>query len=135
MSKSHVSLEQHQCMLCLECFDTGNILLDRRLRQSMEHKTVTGQGFCPTCEERMNQDYIALVGAIPHSKTAKTAKPDEVDRTGDLIWMKRAVFSDFFDVPAPERGIVFVDPEVVAKIHALMPESDNASPSQDESPK
>ncbi len=34
--KSHVSLEQHVCLLCGVAFDTGNILLDKRLRASME---------------------------------------------------------------------------------------------------
>ena len=30
--KSHVSLEQQLCLMCGTAFDTGNILLDRRLR-------------------------------------------------------------------------------------------------------
>ena len=33
--KSHVSLEQHVCLVCGKAFDTGTILLDKRLRQSL----------------------------------------------------------------------------------------------------
>ena len=33
--KSHVSLEQHVCLVCGTAFDTGAILLDKRLRASM----------------------------------------------------------------------------------------------------
>ncbi len=42
--KSHVSLEQQLCLVCGTAFDTGNILLDRRLRASMKHQTTTGWG-------------------------------------------------------------------------------------------
>jgi hypothetical protein len=40
--QSHVSLEQHVCLVCGKAFDTGTILLDKRLRASMEHHTKTG---------------------------------------------------------------------------------------------
>ena len=45
--KSHVSLEQHVCLVCGTAFDTGAILLDKRLRASMERHTATGWGLCP----------------------------------------------------------------------------------------
>lgn len=45
--KSHVSLEQHVCLVCGARFDTGAVLLDRRLRASMEYQTVTDWGLCP----------------------------------------------------------------------------------------
>jgi len=45
--KSHVSLEQQLCLVCGTAFDTGNILLDRRLRASMKHHTTTGLGTVP----------------------------------------------------------------------------------------
>ncbi|WP_430522156.1 hypothetical protein [Pseudomonas aeruginosa] len=46
--KSHVSLEQHVCLVCGTAFDTGAILLDKRLRASMERHTATGWGLCPS---------------------------------------------------------------------------------------
>ncbi len=45
--KLHVSLEQHVCLVCGTAFDTGAILLDKRLRASMERRTATGWGLCP----------------------------------------------------------------------------------------
>jgi len=44
--KSYVSLEQRLCLVCGTPFDTGNLLLDRRLRASMERHTVTSWGLC-----------------------------------------------------------------------------------------
>ncbi len=46
--KSHVSLEQHVCLVCGTAFDTGAVLLDKRLRASMERHTATGWGFAPS---------------------------------------------------------------------------------------
>ena len=46
-TKSHVGMEQNVCPVCGKAFDTGTILLDRRLRNSLERKTVTGWSLCP----------------------------------------------------------------------------------------
>ncbi len=45
--KSYVSLEQHVCLVCGHAYDTGNLLLDKRLRASMQRHTTTGMGLCP----------------------------------------------------------------------------------------
>lgn len=45
--KSHVSLEQHLCLVCSVTYDTGSILLDKRLRASMEHQHDDGLGPVP----------------------------------------------------------------------------------------
>jgi hypothetical protein len=46
--KSHASLEQHVCLVRGKAFDTGAILLDKRLRASMEHHTATGWVCAPS---------------------------------------------------------------------------------------
>lgn len=49
--KSHVSIEQHVCLVCGQAFDTGAVLLDRRLRASMAHHTTTGWDLCPVLHD------------------------------------------------------------------------------------
>lgn len=44
--KSYVSMEQNVCAVCGKTFDTGSILLDRRMQDSMERHTVTDWGLC-----------------------------------------------------------------------------------------
>ena len=39
--KSYVSLEQAQCPVCGAVFSSGAVLPDKRLKNSMEHHTVT----------------------------------------------------------------------------------------------
>ena len=63
--KSHVSLEQHVCLVCGTRFDTGAILLDRRLRASMERHTATGWGLCPEHQKLSDEGFVALVECDP----------------------------------------------------------------------
>jgi ssDNA-binding Zn-finger/Zn-ribbon topoisomerase 1 len=56
-------LAEAVCPFCGEKFDTGEILMDMRLkRHTFEHKTVTGYQPCPKCK-----------------KLAGNLSPDEVD--------------------------------------------------------
>lgn len=40
--KSYVTLEQKICVVCGRSYDTGSLLLDKRLRERFEHHTITG---------------------------------------------------------------------------------------------
>ena len=44
--KSHVSKERHLCLVCGTEYDTGTILLDRRLRACLDRHTITDWGLC-----------------------------------------------------------------------------------------
>ena len=62
--KSHVSLEQQLCLVCCTAFDTGSILLDRRLRASLKHHTTTGWGLCPEHQRLFSESFVAWSNAI-----------------------------------------------------------------------
>jgi len=62
--KSHVSLEQHACLVCGSTFDTGSILLDRRLRATMERHTTTDWGLCPEHQRLFSEGFVALVVSV-----------------------------------------------------------------------
>lgn len=100
--KSHVSMEQYQCVVCRELFDTGTVLLDKRLRASMEAKTVTGHGMCPTHEGMRREGYIALIEATP-----------ERVRLGRLAHIRSEAWDKIFKMPAPPGGAAYVPPEVM----------------------
>ena len=105
--KSHVSLEQHLCVVCGALFDTGAILLDRRLRPSLQRHTTTGWGLCPEHERLRSQGFVALVECDPQRSAARSVdgrlKPDEAHRTGRLAHIQRVAFARVFDVPIDER--------------------------------
>lgn len=121
MEKSHVSMEQGACVVCGATYDTGAILLDRRLRASMEPKTVTRLGMCADHEDLKRQGYVALVGIDPKKSTIRTdtVKPGEAYRTGDVAHVRATAWPNIFNTPVPEGMVAFVEPEVIEKIKEL----------------
>ncbi len=59
--KSFVTLEQHQCPVCLERFETGCLLLNKYLRNCFGKYTVTGHSFCPNHQRMLEEGYRFLV--------------------------------------------------------------------------
>ena len=122
--KSHVSLEQHVCLVCGTAFDTGAILLDKRLRASMERRTATGWGLCPEHQKLSDDGFVALVECDPQRSRAAAGaarmKPDQAHRTGRLAHLKREVFADVFNVPIEDKQpCVFVEPGVIEQLQAM----------------
>lgn len=120
--KSHVSLERRVCLVCGAAYDTGSILLDRRLRASLEHHTTTGWGLCAEHERLFAEGYVALVECDPgRSGSPKDRlKPEEAYRTGRLAHLKRDKFAAMFNVPvAADQPCVFVEPGVIERLQAM----------------
>jgi hypothetical protein len=107
--KSYVTLEQRACVVCVSTYDTGALLLDRRLRETFEHHTVTGWGMCPECKKQKDDGYVALVEVGNEPRPA--IKPSEANRTGRILHIRIEVFERVFDAPPPERGVCFVNSE------------------------
>ena len=114
--KSWVTIEQKICVVCGTKYDSGCLLLDTRirfgkLRETFEHKTVTGWGMCPD-HEKLREEYVALVECDPTklNSSANTAEPDEVYRTGRIAHIRRTAWC--FNIPIPEKGVCFIEPAV-----------------------
>lgn len=115
MDKSHVALEQHVCPICTKHFDTGNVLLDRRLRKVFEHKATTGWGLCAECKKLFDDGYLALV-EIDRSKS-NGMKPDEVHRLGRIVHVRKSANV----VPSePGQALAWCDSEVIDKLTAMV---------------
>lgn len=129
MTKSHVSLEQHRCRICGKDFDTGAILLDRRLKASMEMVTMTGAGICPEDQSMIDSGYIALVEIDPvksHADPGKPVKEGNAYRTGRLAWMALHAVKPVLGIyPYDDTGtplpFVFVEDGVVEKLQEMIP--------------
>jgi hypothetical protein len=106
MEKSYVSMEQRQCIVCGVVYDTGSILMDKRLRASMEKNTVTGTGFCPEHQKLKDEGYIALIEADPATDK----------RTGNIAHIRASVWPDLFrgEHSQPPGGMVaYVTPDTM----------------------
>jgi len=123
--KSHVSLEQHVCLVCGVTFDTGSLLLNKRLRASMERHTVTGWDLCAEHQKLSDDGFVALVECDPQrsglSSESGRLKLGQAYRTGRLAHLKREVFSKVFNEPiADDQTCVFVEPGVIQQVQAMV---------------
>ena len=119
-TKSHVGMEQNVCPVCGKAFDTGTILLDRRLRNSLERKTVTGWSLCPEHAKLWEKGYIALVECDPEKSqfSGGTIKPEDAFRKGRIVHIRKAVAARIFNVEMTSP-VAFVEPAVVDMLEEM----------------
>ncbi len=122
MSKSFVTLEQAVCPICREEKDTGALLLDRRMRDTFEHKTTTGFAVCSTCQDRIDDGYIALVGANPDKSVIidDTLKPEDAHYIAEYLWLKRHVAVKMFNIDVEKTPFVYIDQEAINKVKEIV---------------
>lgn len=126
--KSFVTLEQQVCMICGITFDTGALLLDRRLRPEFEHHTITGLGLCPEHQKLFDDGYLALIEVDPARSTIinDRIKPENAYRTGRIAHIRRSAWSKIFaNAPEPplELSFIFMKLGVIDQIQALQRDS------------
>lgn len=95
-TKSYVTLEQHVCPVCGTVFDTGNILLDRRLKDTFDKNTITGYSLCPEHQNRWEEGYIAFV-EVTSDGHSDTLRPEDVTRTGLVAHIRKEVAGNIFN--------------------------------------
>ena len=117
-------MERKLCLVCGCEYDTGAILLDRRLRQHLERYTTTGWGLCEEHQRLHHDGYVALVECDPRRSGEPSSKnllpPDQAYRTGRLAHLRREAFARMFDVPiTPHQPCIFVDPGVIDQLQLM----------------
>jgi hypothetical protein len=122
--KSHVSIEQHVCLVCGSEYDTGALLLDRRLRASLNPHTTTAWGLCPMHQQLFDDGFVALlecdVEKSGRPSSGDRLKPEQAYRTGRIAHVKREVFARLFKSPIDARlPAVFIEPGLLEKLEAL----------------
>lgn len=92
MEKSYVTIEK--CIICSE--DTGNLLLDKRLKNRFDMYTVTGN-VCDSCRKK----YL--------SKGVMLLNPEN----GSLVVIKTSAFKRLFNKKIPKHRIAFTEQAVI----------------------
>jgi len=97
--KSHVSLEQKICIVTAKPYETNSLLLDRSLKNSLEKETITGWGFSPEVQEKIDEGFVALVEIDYEKSTKEDGKitPEGAYRLGTIAYIKRDAFEKIFD--------------------------------------
>lgn len=127
MNKSYVTMEQHMCAICGKTFDTGSILLDKRLRKQFEHKTVTREGLCPEHQQFHDNGYITLIGIDPDKSVmhGENIKSENAYRTGKLAFFKRTVAKDVLNISSETLAgpYVFVEHALLDILNPELPDT------------
>jgi hypothetical protein len=118
MDKSYVTLVVAICPVCTTEHQTGDLLLDTRMRDTFERTTVTGFALCPACKQLHDDGYLALVG-IDESKSTQPYKPDSVYRTGQVAHIRYHVAQDIFGQDFSKHTFIFADNELLTKLTAM----------------
>lgn len=113
--KSYVTMEQNICPVCGITHETGNLLLDKRLRDNFERCTVTGFTICADCQDRHDDGYLARI-EIDDSKSNKPVNPESVWRTGKLAHLKYEVAKQIFDTDVSRYPFIYVEIGLIAQL-------------------
>jgi hypothetical protein len=106
------------CPVCGKEFDSGAILMDRRLKNSFDTYTTTGYNLCPEHKKKYDKGYIALIVCDEKKSNitgSKIMNMEDAYRTGEIIHLRKKVFKDMFNIDE-ERPFVFCDTELRDKL-------------------
>lgn len=126
MSKSYVTMEQKLCPICGTKHDTDALLLDTRMRDKFEMKTVSGYGLCKECQSKRDNEYIALVvcDETKSNIAGDTLKMENAYRTGEIFHIKKEAAKQIFNKvkDIAKRDMVFIDSKLAKQLKERMEE-------------
>lgn len=119
-----VALEQRQCVVCGELYETGSLLMDTMGRNVFENKyACTGLGLCPEHQKFVDDGYIICIEVNNKpSKDGELMKPEDADRTGNLCYIKKEVAQEIFNMPM-DSPITYFEVGVIDKLKCMVENS------------
>ena len=111
--KSHVGMGHYLCPVCLEETDSV-LLLDKRLKDSLDRDNFMGWEACTTHEQQFNEGYIALI----ETRTNNPSKLNDNGRTGNYAMIRKEAFSQLFNMPITSK-IVFIEIGILEKLQQI----------------
>jgi hypothetical protein len=125
-------MEQHLCVVCWEPCDTGSLLIDERLRNSFDPKTVTGlHGLCEEHQKLYDDGYFAMVEVSnPENTSGDVLKNQDAERTGRIIHIRFEVAERLFNQPVQKKGgkylpMSFISTEAADKLQQMSSAADS----------
>ena len=130
MEKSYVSLDTKVCPICTKKHSVG-IILDKRLKETLERNTITGYETCAECTTHIENNFIAFVSVDIEKSTRNSNEHLSVEgayRTGRIAWLKKSVAEQIFNhkINSP---MVFASDQLIDTLEKLRNEKkvDNGS--------
>lgn len=118
MEKSHVGMTQYVCPVTGKTWQGNEILLDKRLRKSLDRYNTMGYKVCPEVQEQIDKDFLPLVECDPTKSDTyigsdgfNKSNPQDAYRTGRVFYIKREAFKRIFNVPEVKQKFAYIDIE------------------------
>lgn len=113
MEKSFVTLEQNVCPICTKVFETGNLLMDTRIKngklmETFDKCTITGYSICEECQKMIDEGRVALV-EINEPSDPNNLTLDNVDRTGKIGWIKREAVRQYLPEFPEDKLMCYIE--------------------------
>jgi hypothetical protein len=112
MDKSHVGMGYNVCPVCGQTHNES-VLLHKHMRPVLTRNEFLGWVMCDEHQKLCHEGYTALIEVNGQPKSLSDA-----DRTGRLMHIRNSVWDQIFNMPLPDQGLCFVDPEAFAKLEA-----------------
>lgn len=130
MGKSHVTIETKICLVTGKEYDSGTILLHKRLLEKFDPKTITGWGLSPEVSEKIAEGYAVMVGMDPEKSgitkdATRITNPASVYRTGEVAYIRRELAVELFNIPVED--VNFVDPGVIKLLKEMNEKAQNGN--------
>lgn len=128
MSKSFMTIESKVCPVTGKQWETGAILIDRRLMDRFEKDTVSGWGISPEVQEILDGDggRIAFVEIDPGKSEALpngNVTPEGAYRTGTIVYLDKGSAVGMFGNGILDHPFVFAEPALIQKLKEIQDES------------
>lgn len=118
MKKSYVAMEKAVCPVCGKLFETGCILMDCGLQNSLDaHGVVTHYEPCDECN-KMLKEYIACIVVLNSPDGKESISVEDAERTGEVLWLKRETAWKLFGMSEEQKDTpcVFIDTAIADKL-------------------
>lgn len=123
MEKSHVSMEQKICIVTGKTFDSGALLMDTRMKNSLERHTVTGWGISPEVQDKIDEGFIVLVEIDPDKSENLpngNISPEGAYRLGRTAYLKESVFKILYpEGDTKKTKVMFVDTKFINYLETI----------------
>jgi hypothetical protein len=120
MTNDYVAMGQHICIVCGQKFDSGEILINKKMRSIPEENRATDFGLCPDDSDKMEAGFIALIETSNvEDDSRETMQSKDAIRTGRIAHIKKHAYEGVFQQPAPEGGIAFCDAKLIDRIQSM----------------
>lgn len=120
--KSFITMVRKVCIVTGKEFDANELMINQRLHKSFDRYTTTGYGISPEVQEKIDDDYIALIGFDVTQSHPNPKQYSDFYRTGEVAYLKSNVFQDIFTVELPKEKFTFVEKEVISYLQTLQQE-------------